>query len=250
MSCLPEELGELADTAAGVRPRCLEITGFAPAEIDSLLGDLVDPELDPADRCSSASENTSHPSGRSMGAWAPPAPLRRCTVGDRCAAPHGHRRGDDDDHRSALQPADQEGSGPRSDRAPGTSRKPLGKCPQPSSPSSCVVCSIACGEALPQRLDPLRVHGLAPPRRASCGGVGRLFRAQEPHRVGENDARAGQLLQVGTRADPSPSKMVMGSTSTTSSLAGTGATDPTCGPTLGSTPLARAAWMTSPCTRR
>ena len=45
---LAEELSELAD----LLPDCnldLEITGFEPAEIDGLLGDLVDPELDPAD---------------------------------------------------------------------------------------------------------------------------------------------------------------------------------------------------------
>jgi DNA modification methylase len=45
---LPAELGELAK----LLPECnldLEITGFETPEIDSLLGDLVDPELDPAD---------------------------------------------------------------------------------------------------------------------------------------------------------------------------------------------------------
>jgi DNA modification methylase len=45
---LAEELGELAK----LLPECnldLEITGFDAAEIDTLLGDLVDPELDPAD---------------------------------------------------------------------------------------------------------------------------------------------------------------------------------------------------------
>jgi DNA modification methylase len=45
---LARELGELAD----LLPECdldVEITGFEPAEIDGLLGDLVDPELDPAD---------------------------------------------------------------------------------------------------------------------------------------------------------------------------------------------------------
>jgi DNA modification methylase len=45
---LAEELGELA----GLLPECnldLEITGFETAEIDSLLGDLVDPEIDRAD---------------------------------------------------------------------------------------------------------------------------------------------------------------------------------------------------------
>jgi hypothetical protein len=43
---LAEELGELAE----LLPECnldLEITGFEPAEIDGLLGDLADPELDP-----------------------------------------------------------------------------------------------------------------------------------------------------------------------------------------------------------
>jgi ParB-like chromosome segregation protein Spo0J len=45
---LAEELGELAR----LLPECnldLEITGFETAEIDSLLGELVDPERDPAD---------------------------------------------------------------------------------------------------------------------------------------------------------------------------------------------------------
>jgi DNA modification methylase len=45
---LAEELGDLAT----LLPECnldLQITGFETAEIDSLLGDLVDPELDPAD---------------------------------------------------------------------------------------------------------------------------------------------------------------------------------------------------------
>jgi DNA modification methylase len=45
---LAEELGDLAK----LLPDCdldLEITGFEAAEIDSLLGDLVDPEVDPAD---------------------------------------------------------------------------------------------------------------------------------------------------------------------------------------------------------
>jgi DNA modification methylase len=45
---LAEELGELAT----LLPECnldLEITGFETAEIDSLLGELVDPEFDPAD---------------------------------------------------------------------------------------------------------------------------------------------------------------------------------------------------------
>ena len=50
---LARELGELAE----LLPECdlsLEITGFETAEIDSLLGDLVDPELDPADDVRSA----------------------------------------------------------------------------------------------------------------------------------------------------------------------------------------------------
>jgi DNA modification methylase len=50
---LARELGELAD----LLPECelnVEITGFEPAEIDGLLGDLVDPELDPADHSPAA----------------------------------------------------------------------------------------------------------------------------------------------------------------------------------------------------
>lgn len=47
-AALAAELGELSV----LLPECdfdLEITGFEPAEVDSLLGDLVDPEGDPAD---------------------------------------------------------------------------------------------------------------------------------------------------------------------------------------------------------
>ncbi|MGZ9111345.1 MAG: site-specific DNA-methyltransferase [Rhodoplanes sp.] len=45
---LAEELGELA-TLLPEFDLDLEITGFEPAEVDSLLGDLADPEQDPAD---------------------------------------------------------------------------------------------------------------------------------------------------------------------------------------------------------
>ena len=45
---LAEELGELA-TLLPEFDLDLEITGFEPAEVDNLLGDLVDPEIDPAD---------------------------------------------------------------------------------------------------------------------------------------------------------------------------------------------------------
>jgi hypothetical protein len=52
---LAEELGDLAT----LLPECdlsLEITGFETAEIDSLLGDLVDPERDPADEVPSTAK--------------------------------------------------------------------------------------------------------------------------------------------------------------------------------------------------
>ena len=45
---LASELGELAN----LLPKCdinIDITGFEPAEIDALMGDLVDPEQDPSD---------------------------------------------------------------------------------------------------------------------------------------------------------------------------------------------------------
>jgi DNA modification methylase len=48
---LAAELGELAD----LLPECelsIEITGFEPAEIDALMGDLIDPEWDPAENLS------------------------------------------------------------------------------------------------------------------------------------------------------------------------------------------------------
>ena len=48
---LAEELGELA-TLLPEFGLDLEITGFEPAEVDNLLGDLVDPEIDPADELS------------------------------------------------------------------------------------------------------------------------------------------------------------------------------------------------------
>jgi DNA modification methylase len=54
---LAEELGDLAT----LLPECdlsLEITGFETAEIDSLLGDLVDPERDPGDEVPSPAKTT------------------------------------------------------------------------------------------------------------------------------------------------------------------------------------------------
>jgi ParB-like chromosome segregation protein Spo0J len=45
---LAAELGDLAD----LLPKCdlnIDITGFEPAEIDGLIGNLIDPEQDPAD---------------------------------------------------------------------------------------------------------------------------------------------------------------------------------------------------------
>jgi len=59
---LAEELGELAK----LLPECnldLEITGFEAAEIDSLLGDLADPELDPADEVPSPKKQAISKSG-------------------------------------------------------------------------------------------------------------------------------------------------------------------------------------------
>ena len=53
---LAEELGELAT----LLPECdldLNITAFEPAEIDSLLGDLADPEQDPADEVPAAEKH-------------------------------------------------------------------------------------------------------------------------------------------------------------------------------------------------
>jgi hypothetical protein len=45
---LAKELGELAELLPEASLD-LEITGFDAAEVDGLLGDLMDPELDPAD---------------------------------------------------------------------------------------------------------------------------------------------------------------------------------------------------------
>jgi ParB-like chromosome segregation protein Spo0J len=47
-AALAIELNELAPLLAE-EGLCIELTGFVPAEIDALMGDLVDPEQDPAD---------------------------------------------------------------------------------------------------------------------------------------------------------------------------------------------------------
>jgi DNA modification methylase len=54
---LASELSELRPLLAEAGLN-IELTGFEPAEIDSLLGDLVDPELDPADEVPSPKETT------------------------------------------------------------------------------------------------------------------------------------------------------------------------------------------------
>jgi DNA modification methylase len=62
---LAAELGELAD----LLPKCdlsIDITGFEPAEIDSLMGDLVDPEQDPADELPQISQE---PESRKGDLW-------------------------------------------------------------------------------------------------------------------------------------------------------------------------------------
>ncbi len=59
---LATELGELAPLLAGL-DLDLEITGFAAAEVDSLMGDLVDPEHEPADDIPAVAEKATSRSG-------------------------------------------------------------------------------------------------------------------------------------------------------------------------------------------
>src|SRR5205807_9964244 len=64
---LAAELGELAD----LLPECdlnIEITGFEPAEIDTLMGELVDREQDPADELPVLAKQ---PVSRAGDLWAP-----------------------------------------------------------------------------------------------------------------------------------------------------------------------------------
>ena len=64
---LAAELGELAV----LLPECdldISITGFEPAEIDALMGDLVDPEQDPLDELSAIPEDPVSRSG-DCGSW-------------------------------------------------------------------------------------------------------------------------------------------------------------------------------------
>lgn len=59
------ELNELAPLLAE-EGLCIELTGFVPAEIDALMGDLVDPEQDPADE---VPELAPKPSSRRGDLW-------------------------------------------------------------------------------------------------------------------------------------------------------------------------------------
>ena len=113
---LAEELGDLAK----LLPDCnldLEITGFEPAEIDSLLGDLVDRELDPADDVLPPKKTAISKIGDLWelgshkllcGDAQSGADIRRL-MGTECAS--------DRHNRSALQPAHQASSGPRPHQA-------------------------------------------------------------------------------------------------------------------------------------
>jgi ParB-like chromosome segregation protein Spo0J len=113
---LAQELGELAK----LLPKYdldLEITGFETAEIDSLLGELVDPELDPADEVPSPKETVISKIG-DLWELGPhrllcgDAPIRH-----RCTAPRGQHTRSDGHHGPPLQLANQKNSGSRPDQA-------------------------------------------------------------------------------------------------------------------------------------
>jgi len=81
-SVLAAELGDLATLLPAI-DLDLSITGFAPAEIDGVMGDLVDPEQDPADEAPALS---SAPVGRRGDVWL--LGRHRLLCGDACDASH------------------------------------------------------------------------------------------------------------------------------------------------------------------
>jgi DNA modification methylase len=90
---LAAELGELADLLPQI-DLGIEITGFEAAEIDSLMGDLIDPEQDPAD---AIPEIEQIPISRTADLWL--LGRHRLICGDACSdadvrALMGHERAD------------------------------------------------------------------------------------------------------------------------------------------------------------
>ena len=106
---LAEELGELAE----LLPECnldLQITGFEAAEIDGLLGDLVDPERDPADEISSLKKQAVSKRGDLWELGFSQAPVRRRGVCPGCSSCYGRRTRKDGHRGPAVQLADQASS--------------------------------------------------------------------------------------------------------------------------------------------
>ncbi len=88
-AALALELKELAPllSDAGLD---ISLTAFQPAEIDFLLGDLVDPELDPADDLPPPEKEAISRIRRSVAARPSQAPVRRRPFRHGPSAPHGH----------------------------------------------------------------------------------------------------------------------------------------------------------------
>jgi hypothetical protein len=183
---LAQELGELAK----LLPKYdldLEITGFETAEIDSLLGELVDPELDPADEVPSPKETVISKIGdlwelgphRLLCGDAQSATDVRRLVGNTLAA----MVITDPPYNLPIRKIQGRGR---------TSTETLRKAPVKCHRQNLLGFARrarAGGRTLDQRLYPFRVHGLASsgvvsPRHATCPSAPALtasHRAGSPH---------------------------------------------------------------------
>ncbi|MGA8155879.1 MAG: ParB/Srx family N-terminal domain-containing protein [Rhodoplanes sp.] len=83
---LAVELKELAPLLASAGLD-ISLTGFQPAEIDTLMGDLIDPERDPADEVPPPRDQATSRIGDLWGARPAPAPVRECPVRHPPSAP-------------------------------------------------------------------------------------------------------------------------------------------------------------------
>jgi ParB-like chromosome segregation protein Spo0J len=244
---LAEELAELAN----LLPECnldLNITGFAPAEIDGLVGDLVDPELDPADEAPSPKDRAISKIG-DLWELGP----HRLLCGNAESAENVRRLMDAE---SAAMVITDPPYNLRIGKVQGRGRTKHGDFAQ------------ASGEMSPARYTRFLQASLSLAAKYSVDGAIHFVFIDWRH-IGELLAAGAQVYSdlknvvvwVKTNAGQGSfyrsqhelilsSKMATGRTSTTSSSANTGATGLTFGHMPGSTRSVPDAWMISRCIRR
>ena len=189
---LATELGALLATDLDLD---IGVTGFSIPEVDALLATVAPEESGRSGRRRPPGRRRrSGPPGRGLATRGAPAHLWRCARPRRARHPDGGRAGPPGLHRSALQRPDRRACrrlGPH--HAPRVRHGRRGDEPRGVHRVSAAG-PRAAGRAQCRGIDPLRLHGLAPPARDPRGGRGRLHGTQEPRRLGQGQRWHGHLL--------------------------------------------------------